>query len=302
MPIPEAGADQTADVGGDTGHDAVAEAGDAGPRGDAADAADAAVDANDAADSRAEAADAFAAADTGDGPNAFQQYADANAQAFCKGQAKCCAGDGGGFNVAACAQAYYAGGWRSWLPANPSAYTAGHLTLNASQAGTCLSSLQNFPCGTTTTAEFAALLNACNGVLSGNIATGSGGCISSFECANGYCNMAMDGGGGTGICTVLVGDGGACTAGPDSPDQMCAQAGNQAGSGRLWCNLTFTDGGGTCQPPLADTASCFNMTTSSWDDYGCASLLCGDNGCGGTTTAYPDPVFCSSYIDGSGGG
>jgi hypothetical protein len=308
------------DVAADTGSDgdATVDANDGGADGNMGDADSAAADADGATtdgdaevdggvDADADApsdAEMDADADADAGPNALEQYADANAQAFCQGQGKCCPGDGGGFNVAACARDYYAGGWRYWLPSNPAAYTAGNLTLNTSQANTCIAALQAFPCGGTVSAsQFATIVSACNGVLTGTIATGSGGCVSSFECANGYCNLAMDGGGGTGTCTALVGDGGACTSGPDSPDQMCAQAGNQAGNSRLWCNLTFsTDGGGTCAPPLADTAACYNMNTSSWDDYGCASLMCGDNGCGGTTAAYPDPVFCSSYIDGGGGG
>jgi hypothetical protein len=244
------------------------------------------------------------AVDGGDGeagPNAIQQYAMQNARAFCSGQANCCPGDGGGFDIAGCAQAYYTGGWRSWLPANAAAYTAGHLTLNSSQASSCISALQNFPCGTVNATQFAAILNACNGVLIGTLSTGSGGCVSSFECANGYCNSSADGGSGTGVCSALVGDGGACASGSDSPDQMCSQAG--VDQPRLWCDLTFsTDGGGTCMAPLADAASCYNATAGVWDDYGCASMLCGDNGCGSSTTAYPDPLFCASYTDAGGGG
>jgi hypothetical protein len=247
-----------------------------------------------------DAADAFDGFDGG--PNVFQQFSAQYAQAFCFGQGKCCAGfDAGAFDLAACAATNTLKGWRSTLPANASAYTAGHLALNGEAGAGCISALRAFPCGTIAPPQFAAILNACNGVLTGNIANGSGPCVSSFECANGYCASPVDGAAGT--CAPLVGQGAACKPGNDSPDHMCTRAG--VAQPRLWCDVTnHPDGGGaTCVPPLPNGAGCFNSATSYWDDYGCVSLLCGDSlTCGSNTAAYPDPGWCSAYAPSDAGG
>jgi hypothetical protein len=289
---------------GDATVDAL-DAGNASSDGDAGDSGNASQDADTGtASDAADASDALDAADGLDGwdgaPNALQKYSMDYATAYCMGQGKCCAGfDAGAFSVAACAAANSIKGWRSTLPASALAYTRGNLTLNAEAGAGCISALQAFPCGNITTAQFAAILNACNGVLTGTIANGSGPCVSAFECANGYCSLPSDGGPGT--CTALVGEGGACASGNDSVDQMCSRAGVNVP--RLWCDLlNHPDGGGaTCIPPLANGTMCFNG--SYWDDYGCASLLCGDLGCGTDTIAYPDPGWCSAYppVDGGGG-
>jgi hypothetical protein len=301
---------------GCTGDDATAVSSDASSDGDATSATDtsvsvdAAIDHSQALDA-SDAADALDAANAMDAPDArpvldasvgaLQQYASQYAQAYCFGQGKCCAGfDAGAFDLAACATANTLKGWRSTLPASASAYTSGHLGLNDEAGAGCISALRAFPCGSITAPQFAAILNACNGVLTGNIANDSGPCVSSFECANGYCSLPTDGAAGT--CAPLVGQSGACIPGNDSPDHMCSRAG--VAQPRLWCDLTnHPDGGGaTCVPPLPNDAGCFNLVTSYWDDYGCASLLCGDNGCGSSTAAYPDPGWCSSYAPTDGGG
>jgi hypothetical protein len=230
------------------------------------------------------------------GPNAIQQYATEYGQAFCAGQGKCCPGYPGAFDQASCAAAWTTGGWEYTLPANSAAYSAGHLTFDPDAGAGCLAALRNFGCPDNTNsvpaAEYQAVTTACLGVLTGTIAVGGGGCLSSFECADGYCALPSDG--GTGTCTALVANGGPCVSGNDSYDQMCSQAG--AYRPESWCNL-LNGSPGTCAAPLANGAACYNAAVSLtyFDDYGCASLMCGDNGCGGTVTYAQLTGFCANW-------
>jgi hypothetical protein len=264
--------------------------------------ADAEVDADAGVDADAEAdADAQADADAEAGPNPIEQYAVQYAQAFCNGQLKCCAGYDAGapFDLAGCITAWQTFGWETTLPGNPAAYSAGHLNFNEDAGAGCVSALQNFTCpdinGLVSASAYAAVTNACLGVLTGTIDAGSGGCVSSFECNNGYCDPTVDGGAGTGLCTALVGIGGTCTAPTNSLDEMCSQAGVY--QPHAWCNMLGGGATGTCAAPLADTTTCYNSATNFWSDYGCTSLLCGDNGCGGTVT-YTNG-FCANWaLDG----
>jgi hypothetical protein len=337
-PPTDAGAeDQTAeaapDVGSDTGRDSLADArdaladaeaaADADARGDAADgstpdadgAIEAARDAADAADARpdssdaadaADASDASDALDTGsDAPNAIQEYATQYAKALCVGEGKCCPGyDAGAFDMAHCSSVWTTVGWEYTLPASSTAYTAGHLVFNADAGAGCLAALQNFDCttlGTVTAAQYSAVTTACLGVLKGTLAPGAAGCISSFECANGYCSLPTDG--GTGTCTALAANGGTCAPGVDSPDQMCSQAG--AYQPPLWCNRLAGGATGTCAAPLVNGATCYDPTVSAsyYDDYGCTSLLCGDDALCGDPATYPTPPpgFCENFATDAGG-
>jgi hypothetical protein len=240
--------------------------------------------------------------DSGDAaPTKLQAYASQYAHAFCSGFAKCCpGGDAGAFDVESCAaSSSFGGGWRSTLPFSAQALTADNMLLDNDAGANCIAALQNMGCtvgGTMTAAAFSAVTTACNGVLTGTIPTGSSGCVSSFECTNGYCNLPTDGGAGT--CTALAGAGGACAAGNDSPDQMCSQAGTRPA---LWCDLLdHPDGvGATCIAPFSDGTTCF--TTSYWDDYGCASGICGDDSTCGTPATYPDPGFCAFWTPADAG-
>jgi hypothetical protein len=238
------------------------------------------------------------------GPNAIQQYATSYGQAFCSGQGKCCPGYPAAFDQADCAAAWTTLGWEFTLPANPAVYTAGHLNYNATQGALCLAALQNFACttgGTVTAAQYGAVTTACLGVLTGTIPVGSGGCISSFECANGYCELPSDG--GTGTCMPLVDSGGTCSPGNDSPDEMCSQAGSY--QPMLWCNQLAGGATGTCAAPLANGATCYDPTVSAsyFDDYGCSSLLCGDDALCGDPATYPTPPpgFCENWLTDAGG-
>jgi hypothetical protein len=239
------------------------------------------------------------------GPNPIQQYAAAYGQAFCAGQGKCCPGYPGSFDQAGCAAASQIQGWEYTLPLDPQSYTAGHLAFNATQGAACLAALQNFACttlGTVTAAQYSAVTTACLGVLTGTIPNGTSGCLSSFECMNGYCNVPD--GGSLGTCTALVGSGNGCSAGNDSPDQMCSQAG--AYQPMLWCNRLAGGATGTCVAPLANGATCYVPAVSAtyFDDYGCTSLLCGDDSLCGDPATYPTPPpgFCEAWPSDAGGG
>jgi hypothetical protein len=295
----DAKADQSPDV--TTGREAGVDAGDA----DATVAAEAGPDVT----SDVNTPDVADAADEGQtdapmGPNPLQVYANQHSQAFCYGVGHCCPGyDAGNFDPAHCEGQWYTAGWENTLPWTTTAYVAGHLTFNSTQAAACLAALRAYPCGPSnlvTPAQYSAITNACLGVFTGTIPNGSGGCVSSFECANGYCNLPGDG--GTGICTALVGEAGACAPRADSPDDMCSQAGKY--QPKLWCDLlNHPDGGGaTCVPPLPDGGTCY--TGNTYDTYSCGSLLCGDNFACGSTRTYPRGNFCNFYIpvDAGGGG
>jgi hypothetical protein len=310
----DSGVDSTVD-GSDAARDGDASPVDSGRDGDAAtvdadagnaDARDGS-DASDASDASSDVLDASDAADVQpDAPSAIQTYIQQYGQAFCGGFLRCCdvfdagAFDAGGFDIGRCAaDNVLAGGWRNTLPTLAasigSAPTAGHLLFNGDAGAGCLTQLQNFACttGTVAPAAFQALLTACNGVFTGTIPNGVGGCASSFECLNGYCAYPTDGG-AIGTCTAFVGDGGTCTgnAPENTVDEMCSQAGKIPS---LWCTLPQDpEGGATCAPPLPDNAPCFFNNT--WDDYSCSSLICGDNNCGtSVATLYPSQQFCQKY-------
>jgi hypothetical protein len=200
------------------------------------------------------------------------------------------------------------GGWEFTLPGSQAVYTAGHLNFNSAKGDTCIAALQNFACpddaGAVPASAYSAVIDACLGVLSGTIANGSGGCISAFECANGFCQLPSDGG-TTGTCTALVGNGGTCvppTNSNESPDQMCSQSGTY--TPMLYCDRLAGGDAGACAAPLPNGSTCYNGTTNFWSDYGCTSLMCGDLGCGGTVDySQLAPAWCSNYaLDGGGGG
>jgi hypothetical protein len=305
----DASTDQTSDVrldlGGDTTSQDVGDAGhdvgaiESGPGRDASDA------------SSSSDAMASCVSDAGsDGPNAVQQFATQYARAFCSGQGKCCPGyDAGGFDLASCTAAWGIIGWEYTLPANPAAYAGCHLAFNATQGAACISALQNFACnpdgGAVTASQYNAVTNACLGVLIGTIANGSGGCVSSFECADGYCDLTADGGASTGRCAALVGDGGSCTTrGLPAPleSDMCSRAGRYQPT--LWCNRLDGGATGTCVPPLPNGATCYVPAISAtyFNDYGCSTLLCGDDSLCGSPATYPPPGFCANWLPDAGGG
>jgi hypothetical protein len=151
-----------------------------------------------------------------------------------------------------------------------------------------------------TSTQWEAITSACEFVIQGTIPSNSAGCIDSFECAQGnYCDPTVAGG----TCTPLATQGQPCNTKINDPtlttnplaDQMCSYL--SSGSPPLFCDLIKNGpDAATCQPLLANGASCSNATNMYYDDQACAPpALCGDNlQCGGTTT-YPYSSFCQFY-------
>jgi hypothetical protein len=289
--------------GGDAGRDADATIAD-GPMGHDADASTAA-DASDADGSLQRDADSSTAADSSDGatsdadgaafdadgsseadaadatdgdaeagPNAAQQYLVQYAQALCDGFYTCCERYDSGIDnaqVAGCEDMVVSGNlaWETTLP-SPGTFAAGKLDVSDAGAAACLGALPNLACGTFSASQYQTVTNDCLGVFVGTVALNAPGCIDSFECASGYCNLPTDGGAGT--CSALVGAGGACVT-----QDMCSQASLAV---TMYCTTQVTGNGtGTCQPLLADGANCGGA------DQACASGICGGNGgttCGGS--------------------
>lgn len=252
-------------------NDSAADSSDTGEPADAGDAAEEgnAVDASDASDAGLDAADAEA------GPNPVQIYVQQYAQAFCAGQFDCCQGYDAGFDDAATGscESQVLTGTDMWESTLPTAYNAANLQIDQTQATACLDALNPESCGTITAAQYQAITNACYGVFTGTVAVGGAGCVTSFECASGYCRLPSDG--GVGMCTPLVATGGACIS-----QDMCSQASQPP---TAYCTGTITGSAGTCAPLLADGEVCGGY------DLVCSSGLCtanGSNNCGGN---YPNP-------------
>jgi hypothetical protein len=214
------------------------------------------------------------------------------AGAYCRGLGKCCPG-ASTFNEALCASQNEVNGWEYSLPDRLAVYDAGHLNYDDDAANACLAALQNLPCGTETPAQYAAITNACFGVLSGRLPIGESGCTSSWECVNAaFCDRTIDGG----VCSALVGQGQSCRS-----DEMC----NYVGSAKppLFCNVIDAPdaGGGTCKPLLANGAACQD-TNGYYYDQSCASQLCGNDGQCGTNVTIPSQTFCNAYARQDAGG
>lgn len=304
------GGDAVATDGG-TGGDA--KAGDATNGGDATGSDAQTGDASDAMKG-GDATDAPSEANTI--PPGLLAYPGQHAAAFCSGISKCCAADAGAFSQATCKAAWVVGGWdNTTLPNTTSIYDAGHLTFNATQAAACVAALNGFTCTTGpafTPAQYAAITNACLGVLGGTIPIGTRGCTSSWECASGsWCNLNVDGGSPpadagdgaaptpTGVCTALLATGAACTL-----DEMCSYVGTQKPAS--FCQLLGGDGGvqatGTCQAAQADNAPCGDVNQGAYfDDQACTSQLCGDPFTCGTNVTIPTSNFCGGYPPSDGG-
>ena len=260
-----------------------------------------AADGGDAADS------GVFTADGGEGGIGLA-YAQAQAAAQCVAFLNCCTGglDGGTYNLDGCIQNTTVFGWEGTLPGDLAVYSRGNVTLDQSQAASCIAAIKTFPCGTQTAAQAQAITSACEGVMQGKIPVGTGGCISSFECApNGFCDPTVDGG----LCTALATQGQACNTKINSdvnpiPDEMCSYLGSSTPA--LFCDLISAGpDAATCQPLLAAGANCVNATTGYYDDMACVPpAQCGDNSQCGGTASYPYPNFCTFYTitDAGGGG
>lgn len=262
---------------------------------DASDAADAPVDAYDAA--------AVAAAELA--------FANSLVQAVCNSLAGCCQGGADSGAYAQCLNSRSGYGWEGNLPHDYLLFPYGFVNFDSTKAANCLAAVQALPCGTQTPAQWAAVTQACELVLTGRIGQGQPGCHDSFECTtNTYCNAGNDG--GTGTCVPLASQGQPCNTviqSPNAPipDYMCSYLGSS--NTGLFCDLIDpVDSGayGTCQPLfMTSGANCFSVSDPTYfDDQACAAAsggaICGDLGCG-TSTSYPYPFTCTIQDAGGGG-
>lgn len=237
-----------------------------------------------------------------DGASPGLDFARDEATAFCRRWLGCCPDglDGGAYDLQRCIDSNVAFGWEGNLPADPRVYSRGHITVDEAKAAECISALQSFPCGTQTPTQWGAVTSACQLVIQGTIPSNSPGCISSFECAPGnYCDPTVSGG----LCTRLATKGQPCNTKINDPalsmnplaDEMCSYL--SSGKPALFCDLiNNAPDAATCQPLLANGASCSAAPNGYYDDQACAPpSLCGDNlQCGGTTS-YPYVAFCQYY-------
>lgn len=269
----------------------------------------------DAADTGSPDGDAGPAADADSGGDAItsgdaeggsvgippSDWSTQEALAMCQGVLKCCPGglDAGTYDLSSCVSVFQYEGWfEHTLPDRPDLYDAGNIAFNADAGTACLDALRNFPCGMQTAAQWQAISNVCFSVLEGTIPTGKGGCRSSYECApNGFCDQTVDGG----LCTPIVGQGQPC--GTKAPrDEMCSYLGSDKPP--LHCDYIDKPDAATCQPLLANGATCTDQAQQNFYDMACTAGLCGDNGQCGTPASVPYPFFCSVYqiTDAGGGG
>jgi hypothetical protein len=244
-----------------------------------------------------------------DGPPIGLVVAINEAKAECSRWLNCCPSgpDAGAYDLQRCIHDITTFGWEGMLPRDTSVYSRGYITVDQSKATSCISALDSFPCGTQTPAQWGAITSACELVIQGTIPSNSPGCISSFECAPGnYCDSTVNGG----LCTPLAKQGEPCNTKivtgpnlvPPLPDEMCSYL--SSGRPPLFCDLiNNAPDAATCQPLLANGASCSNAASMYYDDQACTPpALCGDNlQCGGTTT-YPYADFCSFYAIQDAGG
>jgi hypothetical protein len=245
-------------------------------------------------------------------PMAPGDWSNQESLALCQGVLNCCPGgiDAGAYDLSKCENQFATGaggagsgeGWFEYtIPERPNLYDAG-IGFNADAGAECLASLRSFPCGTKTAAQWQAITTECFNALYGTLSAGAA-CLSSWQCAPGSFCDHVDGGGPYGTCAALVGQGQPCGVGlrvGGNPDQMCSYLGSDQPA--LYCNLINPDAGSTCQPLLANGATCTDTTGQDFFDMACSAGLCGDNGTCGATTALPFPFFCNSFIADAGGG
>nr|UXE44895.1 hypothetical protein Hi04_10k_c3883_00004 [uncultured bacterium] len=271
---PDTGPDVTADVTKDVGPDIIVQ--DGGKDADASDA------------------------------NVGLAFAMQEATAICTNWFKCCPPPTSNYDLNACVAGVSGYGWEGNLSSNAVVYGRGNVNFDPDAGAACLAAINQFTC-TQTSTYWASVTTACQHVFSGKIAGGSGGCLSSFECApNNFCDPTVDGG----FCTSVHTNGQPCNdklTGYNVANQECSYLGStQSG---LFCDIVNNGAGGygapaTCKPTLVNGANCVNTTTFDYTDLGCTSLLCGDDSKCGDTATYPVIAgTCSFYkIKDAGGG
>lgn len=247
----------------------------------------------------------------------YLAFATSQAQAICNFYLGCCPGGTAAYNMAECVAVYQQYGWEGNVPLALRDLSEGNLAINTTQALNCVSQIATLDshCGTQTAAEWTAVTQACELVVTGTLPQGSGPCHTSFECAsNSYCSTTVDGG----VCAPLATQGQPCdistladslngkNTGNPVTDYVCSYL--ASGNTGLFCDIVDSPDAstyGTCQPLRAAGQPCGTSNFSYYDDQACvtSAQLCGDNNLCGSTISNPYPGTCDFYkIQDAGGG
>ena len=185
--------------------------------------------------------------------------------AICARKLACCAGVSGLTTAAKCTARLGDGFYQPALDAETA---TGHVTFDAATAATCLSDLQNLPCGNFL--SYAQIPASCFAVTTGSLATGAN-CTFGAECATTSCGgIKQDSSGhvtAPGKCAVPGGPGQACVQ-PNQSGATCAAGATIDPSTAPAC---------LCKVTLANGGSCdlHGQCTSSYCDPGtskCAAI------------------------------
>jgi len=246
--------------------------------------------------------------DAGPDVTAVIAFQNAYAAALCKRLDTCCfgaqldasAGDAGRATCEANAKSSSLGGIEYAIGeiGRPATLNSGHIDIDQTAATSCLAALSTLTCGTISGTEYAAMAKNCLGALKGNLATGTGPCVGSVECNNGYCQLPGDGGAGS--CVALSAQGQPCSPIGNGNDQ-CMYRG-WLGATPLRCDIVETQAN-TCNFESADASfKCTPKTTngnSCLYEWECATNTCGDN-CtcisAASTWTYPFAGVCPTYF------
>ena len=216
-------------------------------------------------------------------PPGLLPYINDHLTAWCTKFLGCCPGGVANYNVDKCKNETL--GWLRALEGYTS-FDGGRVDFDVAAGAACIAAINALPCGTQTAADWSRITDACYNVTKGRRTAGDR-CKASAECLpNLFCDSTVDGG----ACTPVVGQGQRCnTKAPR--DEMCAGRSKPT----LFCDVVNNlDDAGTCQPLLANGASCVRNSPYFFTDIGCQAGLCGDNSLCGGSASYPYTGFCNA--------
>ncbi len=156
-----------------------------------------------------------------------------------------------------------------------------NVTLDLVNAQQCLADMSAIQCGSNDAAFFVSLYNDCSAALVPQLGLGDTGCLTSFDCADGYCGPFTDDmnnvpqqNNGTGTCLPLNLENTPCGDNGYSTD--CAHEGTLAAG--LYCGPTggnITDL--TCQAAETDSSSCTDTDQPAECTSGVCEFISGDS-------------------------
>jgi hypothetical protein len=217
-----------------------------------------------------------------DGGDPVENFLTQLATTVC-GRLQTCCGGASQFDYKACTASYYHNGWYfSHLNLTypfPSVRNGGRVTLDATQAQSCLAGLSTLSCPTFASAEQKSLLTSCFGALVG-VQTPNSPCNGSIECQPGnYCNIPAEAGapvdgGSVGACNQLLDSGVRCGQQPYQSwyysSEQCSY--NSGPAPARFCNYDDANPANWfCAPLRANNQPCYT-------DNECASKICDNIG------------------------